>query len=128
MRDREAFIKLAGASLAAALMAAPASGGQALAPLPMEMAARGYILPPPPQYRFKPKVPVQIKTLEAAQVDEKCGGAFQRALFGLAYNHFNACAVPLARKCILYMPPDDGSQWWRDLLAHETAHCNGWRH
>ncbi|MEP9376087.1 hypothetical protein ABLE91_05190 [Aquabacter sp. CN5-332] len=115
-------------ALTAALMAAPAFGAQPVLPLPMETAARGFIEPPPAQYRHKPKVPVRIRIFPAHQVNEKCGAAFERVLFGRTFNHHNACAVPLARSCILYMPPDDGSQWWRDLLEHETAHCNGWRH
>lgn len=89
---------------------------------------RAPVLPPPLQYRYKPKVPVQIRTFPAAQVNEKCGGTFERALFGRTLSHRDACAVPLRTRCILYMPPNDGSQWWQELLAHETAHCNGWRH
>lgn len=36
------------------------------------------------------------------------------------------CYVPWTNTIV--MPPNDNSEWWQELLAHERAHECGWRH
>lgn len=79
---------------------------------------------PPAHYNHEPVVPVKRVTLPQNKIKAGCAAAGIR--FDIGYKPW-ACARLDAAGCLMLLPPDDGTEWWRELYRHERAYCNGWQ-
>jgi len=75
------------------------------------------IKPPPPKYARGAYLVAPVVHL-VDDVDATCQALAPQPI------PYSGCSV--AKTGDVYLPPNDKSDWWQELRAHELAHLRGW--
>ena len=80
----------------------------------------GVVLMPPKKYDYEPRVPYVVVFMEPSQIRAVCN----RYTGPEPY----ACTSLVSRPFRIRIRTDLSKRLLRDVLRHEKAHVNGWRH